>query len=1310
MPHLTTWQHVQRCASNLAPKASVRSGHAVRHAPCAVLASDLANAKARAPLASARQRQPFYSVCTSSAQRQSTPSTHSACSSERRLVAQLHRLSQTGAQAQREAVWGLYQRLGREHIDIHTFAQSTVLRLLELLAGDDDELQALARITAVVKAISIGRRLSEQEVQRVQQICGDIDEGRQSNISRSQVGNSEGLSLDRPALGSTRSGDLATLPPQFSSEPATRLGDTCADVAQLRRLLSSPPITVDPTQIWTLYRSAINAGLADGRKRLAREDMRDLVIYCGSLGSIAGRRFLAQIEADAIADPLLYPTRFRVLLTTYAKLGLLDDARRCYQDALRSDFIPLTHFEDFSMCQALLRSSRHKEGRILFDKLVRAGQARSFMYDMLIREYVLTKNTEVAFALFGDMLSRDIEPTLDCFCVLASACSLDRDSDRGSKRLSDLVACMKSWGRAPNKRFFVAILKGYHWSGQYSMFDGLLQRLRAHGLGSDSMLGKAVMENAAERMNPDLAVAMARVAVQSPANIPKVVQVLSRMGLTSELAECVDLSQYPANNLTANARLCVLLSRSEMAANPRALVDEVINMVKREFTPSFQLFFHVISHIRLHGNLQLAIQTYTTLAAAGVPKSIELLFFALQMHLEARDSEASIATYEELRERLRDSDFTKLRIRGPTMESLMLTLIECRGIAVAREALGFLSGLPVNRHYLPYSPLIEYYVNSKMADEAHGLVSYVIQHDISLRPRAINLYSRYLASRSATTDLANFLRYAQRTRSLHAVADDVFGTFFALCAFDHKVADLEWIVGAMSSMRQCIGAWSAAFEQLAEADPQLLQFVVYTAISLSSNPGRTAVDMLGSIAKSPFRETVADLVLTTLEAHGTMPPRLAYESALTIFTQSWMANHSSSKKTTDMEASRELVLKALRRHIAPAVKAQISPSLLAIAMQALSSRSRSAYKECLDFLSALPSELVDSRLYCAIAGTCSRQGLVVGVDSVLEAMRQRDMLLTDFALTSLLFCYVNLKPPRKMALESWRLQQPLSTPTTPGLQLDTLRESEPATDVVLPGSSDFATGGALPADSTPTAHDAFEDDPAWIGESNASGDTGFYLATLGKILSIWKELEYLDIPIGRRGYAAIARAHIKAGKHKEAEAFFVEMVNRGIPHSEISAVLWIRSRAMQNDIGGALEILGAIGNATRCAALSASNWCFNSLDMVPLTSRHFSVIAWYYLNQGDLVKALAIISAMHRRELAADTQLYAEVLWRLTRSDNHELLVDLLRQIAKVGASIDAHIMDIIKEYSANRRALTSTGTTNAKGSGSEAPGEHPKD
>ncbi|KAJ2404974.1 hypothetical protein GGF41_007133, partial [Coemansia sp. RSA 2531] len=472
----------------------------------------------------------------------------------------------------------------------------------------------------------------------------------------------------------------------------------------------------------------------------------------------------------------------------------------------------------------------------------------------MIREYVLTWNTEMAFALLGDMRRRDIEPTLNCFCLLATACSLDPDGDRGSKRLGDLIACMKSWGCAPDKRFFVAILKGYHWSGQHSMFDGLVQRLRAHGLGSDAMLGKVVMENASERLNPDLAIAMARIALQMPENIPTVVQVLSQMGLASELSACVDLAQYPDNNLTANARLSVLLGCSEIAADPQALADEVTRMIERGFTPSFRLFFRTIRHIRLHSGLQLAIQTYTTLAAAGVPTGIELLFFVLQMHLEANNSVAAIATYEELRERLRDSDFTRLRIYGPTMEKLVLVLIENRGVVEARQALDFLSGLPVNRHYLPYSPLIEYYVNHKMLDESHGLAGYVVQHDISLKPRTINLYCRYLASRSSTTDLANFLRYVQRTQSLRAVSDDIFGAFFALCAVEHKVADLEWIIGVMSSMRGCLEAWSAAIDRLATVDSHLLPFVVHTAINVSQDQGRTAVDLLDGTAKSPFRE------------------------------------------------------------------------------------------------------------------------------------------------------------------------------------------------------------------------------------------------------------------------------------------------------------------------------------------------------------------------------------------------------------------------------------------------------------------------
>ncbi|KAJ2059563.1 hypothetical protein GGI17_004331 [Coemansia sp. S146] len=1308
MPHLTTWQHVQRCASNLILKASVQSGHAVRYVPCAVLVSDLANRKVGALLASARRRQPFHSACTSSTQRQNTRSTHSDQSPEERLLAQLHQLSRTGARAQREAVWGLYQRLDKEHAGIHTFAPSTVLQLLELLAGDSDELRALARISAAVRDISGRRQLTEQEVNWVQRICRDIDEGCLPSISRSivgNVGNVERLSLDQPTGRSSRSKVFTTLLPLSSSEPAANPDGTCPEVAQLRQLLSNPPIAVDPTQVWRFYRTAIAATLADGRRRLTREDMRDLIIYCGSLGSIAGRRFLAQIETDATTDPLLYPTRFRVLLTTYAKLGLLDDARRCYQDALQSEFLPLTSFEEFSMCQALLRSSRHKEGQALFDKLTRAGQARSFMYDMMIREYVLTWNTEMAFALLEDMRRRDIEPTLNCFCVLATACTLDPDADRSSKRLSDLIACMKSWGCAPDKRFFVAILKGYHWSGQHSMFDGLLQRLRAHGLGSDAMLGKVAMENASERMHPDLAVAMARVAAQTPENIPKIAQVLSQMGLTSELSACVDLSQYPDNNLTANARLCILLGCSEMAADPQALVDEVTRMIERGFTPSFRLFFRTIRHICLHGGLQLAIRTYAALVAAGVPTGIELLFFVLQMHLEAGDSVAAIATYEELRERLRDSDFTRLSIYGPTMEKLVLMLIESRGIVEARQALDFLSGMPVNRQYLPYSPLIEYYVNHKMLDESHGLAGYVVQHDISLKPRTVNLYCRYLASRSSTTDFANFLRYVQRTHSLRVVSDDILGAFFALCALEHKVADLEWIIGVMSSMRRWLGAWSAAIDRLAEVDSQLLPFVVHTAINVSQDQGRTAVDLLEGTVKSPFREVVADLVLTTLEAHGTMPPRYAYEKALTAFTQSWLTNYSSPRKVANVNASEEFVIKALRRHIASAVKAGVPALLLTITMQALSSTSRTAYEECLDFLSTMPPELLDARFYCAIAGSCSHYGSVEGVNSVFEAMRQHGVPLTASALSSLLHCYANVKPPREL-----RFEQSIPPPTTRDSRLDTQISGSPPGITPPSAAADVAVDAASPVDSALTV-DVVGDDQMWLGHSEACRPTGFYSMSLTKVMSIWKEFEYLDLPVSGSGYAVVTRAHINAGKHQAAEAFFVEMVDRGIPHSEITAALWIQSRLMQDDISGALDIFSAIGNSTRCAALAQKNWCFNTLDKVQRTPRQFLVIIRYYLTQGEIDKASAIMSAMHKSGLVASTKLYAEVLRRLAQSGRHEVIVDMLRQMVKVGVIMDAQLMDAIRGYSSNRRTLESTSTTDADGSGSsEDPDERPQD
>ncbi|KAJ2747059.1 hypothetical protein GGI20_000863 [Coemansia sp. BCRC 34301] len=1203
------------------------------------------------------------------------------------LLAQLRQLSRTGARAQREAVWGLYQQLGHEHSGIHNFAPSTVLRFLELIAGDEDELQALTRVSAAVKAISSRRPLTEQEMHWVQQICNDIDNGRPPRTSGDFSAGKRGRSASDQEVASsaTHSHAFMDIPQTAKIDDRPSADSPLPQVAQLRKLLSSPPIAVDPTQVWQLYRTAIDAGLADRCRRLARDDVRDLIVYCGSIGSIAGRKFLAQIETDVVADPLIYSTLFRALVTCYAKLGLLDDARRCYQDAQHCGSLPLTPFVDFGMSLALFYSLRHKEGRALFDKLVQQGEARPSMYAIWAKEYMVTWNIEKAFALFDDMRRRNIEPTLGCFYALACACTQDLDSDRGNKRLSDLIACMKSWGCAPDEQFFVSILKGYHWSGQHSMFDGLVQRLRAHGLGSNAMLARVAMENAAERADYGLAVTMARVAARLPGNIPKVVQVLSRIGLANELSTCVDLTQYPDNNLTANARLCILLSSSEMAATPQALVDKVESMVECGFTPSFKTFFLTIRHIRLYGGVQLAIQTYAKLTAAGVPKSTELLLFVLQMHLELADSEAAIATYEELHERLRDSDFTRFRVFGPTMVKLVLLLIERRGIGEARKALDFLSGLPINRHYLPFAPLIEYYVNHKMFDESRSLVSYIVQHDIPLKPRTVNLYCRHLASHSSTTDLANFLRYVQRTQSLHVVTDDVLGALFALCALEHKVADLEWVVGAMSSVRAHPKAWLVAIDRLVAVDSQILPFVVHTAINMARKRNLVAMDLIFGTVKSPSREIVANLVLTTLKDHNVTPSRPVYRLALSVFTQSWIQNYSSPVKAVNVSMSEESLLSAIGQHITPAVKAHLPAPTLVIAMQALSSQSRTAYKECLSFLSNMSPELLDVDFYCAIAGSCSRYSHVEGVDEVLEAIRLHGFALTSNALLSLLRCYANLNPPRELAFEQAAVALPPPPPDTCDSRLEHQGLSSPLPDTVLPCDAtphvDFAQGT-----------DASGDGTALVGSSDQDRDTAFYLSILPKVMSVWKEFEYLDLPVNASGYAVVAQAHINAGKHKLAEAFFVEMVNRGIPHSEVSACTLITSRLIRNDVSRALEILYAIGNPTRCTALALDNRCVYSLDMVQLTARHFSVIIQHCLAWGDAYMASTIMSAMHEYKLAASPKLYAEVLRRLAQSGSHQAFVNVMRQMVATGATIDDHVMDAVKEYSFNRKALTLTG------------------
>ncbi|KAJ2486143.1 hypothetical protein EV174_001296 [Coemansia sp. RSA 2320] len=933
-----------------------------------------------------------------------------------------------------------------------------------------------------------------------------------------------------------------------------------------------------------------------------------------------------------------------MLITAYAKLGLLDDSRRLYQEALRSGVYECMDHIEWSMCLALFRSSRHREARAIFDKLAHANRATPGMYDLLAREYVLLQNKERAFALLDDMRRLDMRPTRSCFNVLATACSLDRDGDRGSARLSELIVCMASWGWAPDKEFFLNLLKGYHWSNQHSMFDGLIRRLRAHGLGSDPMLCKIALVNAVARQDLDLVASMAPLAARAPGNIAKVVQVLAQLGLASDLPACANLAQYPDNNIMARIRLDIAQNSPVLIACPQSLVDALECMVEGGFTPSFRQFHHAIHRIYLQGGPMLAIQTYKRLAAAGAPASINLQFLVLQMHVELGDSEAALTVFDELRNQLKDTEFTTLRFHPKPLKALVRLLMEKHGVTAAQQAFDFLTTLPISRRHLPYSLMIEYYLGHRMVDDSRSLISHAVQHDIPLQPRIIDSYCRHLELHSSTTDLANFLRYVQRTRFLSLVADDVLETFFALCALEHKISDLEWITEQLVLMRGRANAWTAIIDRLAVVDIHILSFIVHFAIEKSWRRQDMAVLLLECSMRSPCRAKLAEVVLAGLEAQNMQPGRRVYQMAIAAFAHSWMKHYSRLGNPADPFASREFLINALRQYVPWAVEVGISPSLITNSLLALSSASRFAYKECLDLLLDMRPELLDGRFYCAIATSCARRGMAVEIDKVLEAMQRQGVLPTSNVLVSLMHCYANVRPP----------------PVRPDYSLS---GSEPLSNALVPASSH---------DDQPHCQ------PPSLGHSR------FYAWNLERVLSVWERFKHHGLPVSAAAYAVLARAHIKAGQYEAIELVFADMLRQGICHSEDTALMWIQGRLMQNDVRGALLVFAAIGSSSRCAELARTDSCYESLDLVRRSSRHFGAVIEHYVRTSELAHAVAIMSAMHQEGLEAGAGLYAMLLGRLVQADSRELFVNVLRQLSKAGVKMDEQLMPIIRDYVAH--------------------------
>ncbi|KAJ1965329.1 hypothetical protein GGI12_000854 [Dipsacomyces acuminosporus] len=859
---------------------------------------------------------------------------------EERLLDELRLLSQSGSLAQRESAWGMYLRIANGGAaSTSGIGAETMICLFELISRDDNSSRVLARISEALCHIKNHRQLTDSEIASVQRICDDIEAHRIPH-SRSPVFPPREQSLQpRDSHKPKAPKHTVANHPLYQSRPAIQQ-QACempADVNTLRQTLEMRPVLTDPAAVWRAYRDIVDHGSDELIAQLTKQDMTRLVAYCGSMGAIAGVHCLTRIEIDAIAKPDLFPSPHAVLITAYAKLGSLGNSRRCYQDAIECRYRDLAPVE-WSMCIALFKSSRQKEGRAIFDRLVDAGAATSQMYSILLTEYTIMHNTKAAFALFGDMCKLNIKPEYRAFCALATACSMSRDpGNRNIMQLDEVIAGMKSWGYTPDTQFFVSILKGYHRSNQHGLFSGLLARLKVHQLDIDIDMYSVMLANAAACKQTDVAISLANIVTEEPHNIPKVVQALCSTRLASKVPGIIELKRLPENNELANARLELEIHSPKSSSDPQRLLDYIDRaMLQRGFTPSFRLFRDVIRHLWLYGGRGLAISVYERLSSAGVPKSIGTLATALQLYAGSNVPHAALGVFDELAEHLEGSDLGSVSLHAPTLDKLMRLLIERRGIDPTQDALDMLLRLPIDKSTLPYGPLIEYYVNHKHTKRSRSIISHVVQYNVPLMPRAINIYCRDLAQESTATDFANFLRYLSRTRSLDKVADDVFGSFFVICAAQNKVFDFEWAARALAAMHGRETVWRLIVDLLAKQSTRSLALLVRSALKTKESAARMALSLLTSTRKSPWCAVVADSVLLALKDVDVSPSRQTYNLAISALTRSWTAHSSLPDPKTKSATPQGLLVESLSRNIYNAIQARIAPSLITRSLLVLS--------------------------------------------------------------------------------------------------------------------------------------------------------------------------------------------------------------------------------------------------------------------------------------------------------------------------------------------------------------------------------------
>lgn len=210
------------------------------------------------------------------------------------------------------------------------------------------------------------------------------------------------------------------------------------------------------------------------------------------------RKHLQELHVGKGIKPTTCAT-FGSLIKGYGYVNDTTGVWRCWRD-LRSEGVRLSGITISCMVEAVASNGDVDGAHGLIVELLADDATRGlidpWIYGLVLKGYGKTKNMERLWAVYEEMLAKNIQPTTVTFNLLIDACTRNMQHDRVPRLVEDMPAK----GCEPNLITYSTLIKGYCQVGDMQAALALLRELRRHRrLKPDEVIYKTLIECCATR-------------------------------------------------------------------------------------------------------------------------------------------------------------------------------------------------------------------------------------------------------------------------------------------------------------------------------------------------------------------------------------------------------------------------------------------------------------------------------------------------------------------------------------------------------------------------------------------------------------------------------------------------------------------------------------------------------------------------------------------------------------------------------------------------------------------------------------------